>query len=117
GVILRYNTKPKLLDELEAAVRTTDKSTARGTSRRLLRALTTFSLLALAWSAPGQAAAHLNLGCDRVAKDLEALDPGPLDIDVVDLADVESSDDSSESLSKSVAPLLFLTPRVTSILQ
>ena len=100
-------------------MQTTDKSPANGTSQRLLcAALTALSLLAAAWSAPGHAAAHLDVGCDRVAKDFETLDSGSLEIQVVDLSDVsDSSPGDTDDLTKSVAPFLFLTPRVTSILQ
>jgi hypothetical protein len=76
-----------------------------------------FAFLVAAWSSPGFAAAHAAVGCDRTAHDLRSLDVDPLRVEVVDLSDVSGSTDSSDHLTESVAPLLFLTPRVATILQ
>jgi hypothetical protein len=77
-----------------------------------------FAFLVAAWSSPGFAAAHAAVGCDRTAHELHSLDMAQLRVEVVDLSDVSgSSDDSSDNLTESVAPLLFLTPRVATILQ
>jgi hypothetical protein len=74
-------------------------------------------LLAAAWSSPGLAAAHAAIGCDRVAEDLRSLNVDSLTVEVVDLSDVSASPENSDNLTESVAPLLFLTPRVATILQ
>lgn len=76
-----------------------------------------FAFLVAAWSSPVFAAAHAAVGCDRTARDLQSLDVEPLRVEVVDLSDVSGSPDSSDNLTESVAPLLFLTPRVATILQ
>jgi hypothetical protein len=90
----------------------------KGSKRSFLYALTGgFALLIAAWSSPGLAAAHAAVGCDRTAQDLKSLDAGPLRIEGVDLSDVAGSPESSDNLTESVAPLLFLTPRVASILE
>jgi hypothetical protein len=73
------------------------------------------ALLVAAWSSPGLAAAHAAVGCDRTAQELQSLDVRQLRVAVVDLSDVVSP--ASDSLTESVAPLLFLTPRVASILE
>jgi hypothetical protein len=74
------------------------------------------ALLVVAWSSPGLAAAHAAVGCDRTARELQSLDVGQLRVAVVDLSDVSGSPES-DNLTESVAPLLFLTPRVASILE
>jgi hypothetical protein len=76
-----------------------------------------FAFLMAAGSSPVFAAAHAAAGCDRTAQDLQSLDMQPLRVEVVDLSDVSGSSDSSDNLTESVAPLLFLTPRVATILQ
>jgi hypothetical protein len=52
-----------------------------------------------------------------VAEDLRSLNVDSLTVEVVDLSDVSASPESSDNLTESVAPLLFLTPRVATILQ
>src|SRR5690606_27296440 len=112
GVILQYNTNSTLSTEMEAAVHTTDTSPARGSCRfRIAAAAACVALLAVAWSSPGLAAARTSVGCDRVAHNLESLDVDTLAIEVVDLSDVEQAE-PSDALADSVAPFLFLTPRV-----
>jgi hypothetical protein len=76
-----------------------------------------FAFLAAAGSSPVFAAAHAAVGCDRTAQDLQSLDMRPLRVEDVDLSDVSGSSDGSDNLTESVAPLLFLTPRVATILQ
>jgi hypothetical protein len=90
----------------------------KGSNRRFLHAATGgFALLIAVWSSPGLAAAHAAVGCDRTAQDLKSLDVDQLRIEVVDLSDVSGSPESSDNLTESVAPMLFLTPRVASILE
>lgn len=102
---------------MEAAVHTTDTSPARGSCRfRIAAAAACVALLAVAWSSPGLAAARTSVGCDRVAHNLESLDVDTLAIEVVDLSDVEQAE-PSDALADSVAPFLFLTPRVAIILE
>lgn len=78
-----------------------------------------FSLALAGWSPPATAAAHAAVGCDKTAQDLRSLRvDDALRIESVDLSDVAgSSEDTADDLTESVAPLLFLTPRVASILQ
>lgn len=91
---------------------------AKGSSRRLLGVTAgCLALLAAAWSSPGLAAARSSVGCDKVAHDLQRLDIDTLAIEVVDLSDVSGSPEKPDELADSVAPLLFLTPRVATILE
>lgn len=85
----------------------------------LWAALTGISLLAAGWSSPGLAAAHLALAgsCDDMARNLQSSDVASPAIELVDLSDVTAREETSGNLAESVAPLLFLTPRVASILQ
>ncbi|HLU06576.1 MAG TPA: hypothetical protein VKZ91_08470 [Woeseiaceae bacterium] len=97
---------------------TTDTSPARGSTRSLLGAAAScVALLAMAWASPGLAAARTSVGCDKVAQELQSLDIDTLTIEVVDLSDVSQSPERSDELADSVAPLLFLTPRVATILE
>ena len=98
----------------------------KGSNRSVLYVATGgLALLAAAWSPPGLAAAHAAVGCDRSAQALKSLAVDSLRIEVVDLSDalsnalsdVSGSPESSDNLTESVAPLLFLTPRVASILE
>jgi hypothetical protein len=103
---------------MEAAVLTTDKSPARGPSRIMLGvAAGCLALLASAWTSPVLAAARTSVGCDKVAQDLQSLDVDTLAIEVVDLSGVSEAPEKSDELADSVAPLLFLTPRVATILE
>lgn len=87
-----------------------------GSKRSYLYALAgAFTLAVGAWSTPVLAAAHAAAGCDKSAQDLKSLDVDHLRLEAVDLSDV--SPESPDTSSASVAPLLFLTPRVASILQ
>jgi hypothetical protein len=74
-----------------------------------------FTLAVGAWSTPALAAAHAAAGCDKTAQDFKSLDADHLRLEAVDLSD--ASPERPDTLSESVAPLLFLTPRVASILQ
>lgn len=87
-------------------------------SRRLLlgAAVGCLALLATAWSSPGLAAARTSVGCDKVTQDLHSLDIDRLAIEVVDLSDESEAPGKADELADSVAPLLFLTPRVATIL-
>jgi hypothetical protein len=102
-------------------VQTIDRSPAAAPAkphhRLLWAALTGVSLLIAGWSTPGFAAAHLAGSCDKMGRNLQSPDIGPAAIELVDLSDVSGSDEAPDNLTKSVAPLLFLTPRVASILQ
>jgi hypothetical protein len=90
----------------------------KGSNRSFLYAATGgLALVVAAWSPAGLAAAHAAVGCDRTAQELQSLDIGALRVAEVDLSDVSGSPESSASLTESVAPLLFLTPRVASILE
>jgi len=103
---------------MEAAVHTTDTSPARESSRLLLgTAAGCLALLATAWSSPGLAAARTSVGCDKVAHNLQSLDIDRLTVEVVDLSDVSKAPEKSDEIADSVAPLLFLTPRVATILE
>jgi hypothetical protein len=100
-------------------VQTIDTSpAAQGSNRKFLyAAVGGISLVLAAWSAPGLAAAHTAVDCDQVPHDLQSLDIGQLAVEAVDLADVSEAPETSDDLTESVSPLLFLTPRVASILQ
>jgi hypothetical protein len=101
-------------------VQTTDTSPAAATGSQhpfLFAALAAATLLVAAWSSPGLAAAHLAIGCDKMAKNLQSADVEKPAIDLVDLSDVSESEDAADNLTGSVAPLLFLTPRVASIVE
>jgi hypothetical protein len=104
-------------------VHTIDRSpAARGSIRGFHRwflcaAVGGVALLAAGWSAPGLAAAHPSAGCDKLTRSLQGLDIDRLAIEVVDLSDVSESPEASDDLTESVAPLLFLTPRVATILE
>lgn len=88
----------------------------KGSKRSYLYAMAgAFTLAVGAWSTPALAAAHAAAGCDKTAQDLKSLDVDHLRLEAVDLSEV--SPESPDTLSESVAPLLFLTPRVASILQ
>jgi hypothetical protein len=87
-----------------------------GSNRSYLYALAgAFTLAVGAWSTPALAAAHAVAGCDKGAQGLERLDIDHLRLEAVDLSDV--SPENPDTLHESVAPVLFLTPRVASILQ
>lgn len=91
-----------------------------GLSHRFLYVVAGGLSLAIAgWSPPATAAAHAAAGCDKTAQDLKSLRvDDALRVESVDLSDVAgSSEDTADDLTESVAPLLFLTPRVASILQ
>ena len=91
---------------------------AHGSNRKFLYAvLGGISLLVALWSSPGLAAAHAAVDCDQVAHNLQSLDIDRLAVETVDLASVSGSPESSDDPAESVSPLLFLTPRVASILQ
>ena len=96
---------------------TTDTSPARESASSLLGVASCLALLAMAWSSPGLAAARTSVGCDKVAQELQSLDIDTLVIEVVDLSDVSQSPEEPDELADSVAPLLFLTPRVATILE
>lgn len=98
-------------------MQTTDTSPARRTARLLPGVAGCLALLAIGWSSPGHAAARTSVGCDKVAQELQSLDIDTLAIEVVDLSDVSESPEKSDELADSVAPLLFLTPRVATILE
>ena len=101
-------------------MQTTDTSPAPATGlhrRFLFASLTAATLLLAAWSSPGLAAAHLAVGCDKMAKNLQSADVDKPAIDLVDLSDVSESEVAADNLTGSVAPLLFLTPRVASIVE
>jgi hypothetical protein len=100
-------------------VYTNDTSPAdQGSPYRLLHAaLTGISLLLVGWCPASVAAAHAGPCGDPVARDLQSLDVDTLTIELVDLSDVSKSPETADKLAESVAPLLFLTPRVASILQ
>ena len=97
---------------------TTDTSPARGSSRLLPGAAAScLALMAMAWSSPGLTAARTSVGCDKVAHNLQSLDIDRLAVEVVDLSDVSEAPEKSDEIADSVAPLLFLTPRVATILE
>ena len=97
---------------------TTDMPPARESNHWLLgAAVSCIALLAASWSSPGLAATRTSVGCDKVAQDLQSLDIDRLAIEVVDLSDMSESPEDSDDLADSVAPLLFLTPRVATILE
>ena len=101
-------------------MQTTDTSPAAATGsqhRFLFAALMAATLLVAIWSSPGLAAAHLAAGCDKMAKNLQSADVDRPAIELVDLSNVSESEDAADNLTESVAPLLFLTPRVASILE
>lgn len=90
-------------------MQTTDTSppAATRTQHRFLVA-TVLGVLIAAWSSPGLAAAR---------QGVQSADSDTPAIELVDLSDVSGSGEDSDNLTESVAPLLFLTPRVASILE
>ncbi|MEX2123083.1 MAG: hypothetical protein WD795_04255 [Woeseia sp.] len=90
----------------------------QGSPRRTLyAALTGVSLLLLGWTSSGLAAAHVDASGNQAVRDLQSLQVGSLTVEAVDLADVSESPEESDELTEALAPLLFLTPRVASILE
>lgn len=92
-------------------MQTTDTSPPAATKtqhRFLFAAVLGVSVLIAAWSSPGLAAAR---------QGVQSADSDTPAIELVDLSDVSGSGEDSDNLTQSVAPLLFLTPRVASILE
>ena len=75
---------------------------------------------ALMLSAPAQAANNLVNPCDQVGRDLQSLEV-PVDELTVDVVDHATTDavtlDEQAADADPVAPILYLTPRVTNILR
>jgi len=75
---------------------------------------------ALMLSAPAQAANNLVNPCDQVGRDLKSLEV-PVDeltVDMVDHATTDAAElDEQSADADPVAPILYLTPRVTNILR
>jgi hypothetical protein len=95
-----------------------DTPTAAGrqfSGKTLLRSVV---LLAVVCAGTAGAAPCAASNCDRAAQDLQAAGL-PLTVRSVDLGDAGMGDDpaAASSVTESMAPLLFLGPRVTSILE
>lgn len=91
--------------------------------RALYAVLASICLLSGGWvtATASMAATCSGPSCDNVGRVLEALDAarGDLSVEIVDhiSSGVENSGASAPTLAESMAPLLYLTPRVTTILQ
>lgn len=96
----------------------TPTAAARQSSRKTL--LRTVALLAIACAGTASAAPCAAANCDVAARELKGvgLPLGELTIRSVDLGDAGVGDEpGAASVTESMAPLLFLAPRVTSILE
>jgi hypothetical protein len=100
-------------------VHTTDTPPAQITARqRLLCAAIIGTAFLAVWSASASAAVNALTSCDQVAREMQSLEvvADPLVAVLVDLSDLEQSPEDSVRSPETVAPLLFLAPRVASIL-
>jgi hypothetical protein len=95
-----------------------DTPTAAGRQPSAKFLLRSVVLLAMACAGTAAAAPCAASNCDRAAQDLQAAGL-PLTVRSVDLGDAGMGDDpaATSSVTESMAPLLFLGPRVTSILE
>lgn len=128
GVILNYNTK--LLDRIFAEVDVAKgKETGKTLGRKLLRSSATIASLALLATTGAFAASKPLPPCDKVARDLQSLNVTVSDLSVTsdpapnhqetalnDVGEVETSPIDGSSNEDSAAPILYLTPRVTTLL-
>jgi hypothetical protein len=100
----------------EIALETPTAASRHSATKALLRSV---ALLSLACAATAPAAPCAAGVCDSAARELEGADIllGELRVRIADLGTAENAAEAAVDTTESLAPLLFLAPRVTSILE